>query len=80
MFLEYYTAPWCGPCKIFGPIIGRVTEKLNIPMEKINIDENPERAPKDMLGIPTVIMYEDEKEVARITGARSEGDLIEWLS
>ena len=36
----YFTAPWCGPCQAYGPIISQ----LQVPVEKINIDETKELA------------------------------------
>ena len=80
MRLEYFTAKWCGPCKFYGPIVNDVTTKLDVPIEKIDIDEEWSRVPSDVRGVPTIIMYNDDKEVSRIVGARSEDDLRGWIS
>jgi thioredoxin-like negative regulator of GroEL len=80
MRLEYFTAPWCQPCKTFGPIVEKVNHFKPGLIEKIDIQKNPERLPNDVLGIPTVIMYNGNTEVARFSGAKSESELLDWIS
>ena len=36
--LWYFSAPWCGPCKMFGPVMDRLANEGSINMKKINID------------------------------------------
>lgn len=48
--------------------------------EKIDIDKSPERLPPDVMGVPTVIMYQDGEEISRIVGARGEDDFRGWLA
>jgi thioredoxin-like negative regulator of GroEL len=80
MRLEYFTAPWCAPCKTFGPIIEKVAGEKQVYLDKINIQENPERLPPDVLSVPTVIGYlESGFEFARFVGTMSEEDLSNWL-
>ena len=55
-----FWAPWCGPCRIAGPIIDRVGEKVvgKANIFKINVDENPQTASRyGITGIPTVIVF-----------------------
>lgn len=79
MKLEYFTAPWCAPCRVFGPIVEEVTHRLGADIEKIDVDKNPERLPADVRGVPTIIMYNDGKEVSRIVGARGPEDFEGWI-
>ena len=80
MRLEYFTATWCQPCKVFGPIVDKVISKLDIPLEKVDVDKNRERVPASVMGMPTIIMYNEENvEISRIVGGRSEGDLTMWV-
>lgn len=79
MRLEYFTAPWCVPCRVFGPVVQEVTSRLGAEMEKIDIEKNPERLPEDVRGVPTVIMYNKGKEVSRIVGARGSDDFEGWI-
>ena len=73
----YFSAPWCGPCRMFGPIMERVGE--TVPVEKINIDENDQIAAEySVRSIPTVILVDDSgKEFARQVGVQNEKMLVE---
>ena len=53
-----FWAEWCGPCKVLGPVIDEVSDELSdVKFTKLNIDENPETAPKyGIRGIPTVMI------------------------
>ena len=79
IWMQYFTAPWCVPCKTFGPILEEVTTALEIPVEKINIDDSPEKLPEDVFGVPTIIMFNKDKEMGRFTGAKTFDKLNEWL-
>ena len=38
--IKYFTAPWCGPCRMFGPVVEKVTGELGVPLHKINVDDS----------------------------------------
>ncbi len=66
-----FWAPWCGPCKMAGPVIDElaVEHKGKIKIGKINVDENIEQPGKfGVMSIPTVILFNDGKEVDRKIG------------
>ena len=67
-------APWCGPCRTLSPRLAQVSDAYagQVDVWKINADEEPElaRALK-IMGIPTLLMFHDGKEVARRTGLQS---------
>lgn len=72
----YFSAPWCGPCRMLGPVMERVNN--TIPVQKVNVDENSEMAQQyNVRNIPTVVLLENGQEVKRIVGARSE---VEYLN
>lgn len=74
----YFSAPWCGPCKMFGPVMERVSQS-GIPVEKINVDNAPQVAAAYMVkSIPTTVLV-DEKgtEISRFVGAKSEQQIKE---
>jgi thioredoxin 1 len=73
----YFSAPWCGPCKMFGPVMERVS--TNILVQKIDVDKQSDLAMKySVRSIPTVILVDDSgKEYARQTGVQTEQMLVE---
>jgi len=71
----YFSAPWCGPCRMLGPVMERVNN--SIPVQKVNVDENSEMAQQyNVRNIPTVVLLENGQEVKRIVGARSEAEYL----
>jgi thioredoxin-like negative regulator of GroEL len=75
----YFTAPWCEPCQVLGPIMDRVSGQL--PVEKVNIDYEMERARSANVGsVPTVILTENGQEVRRFTGARSYEQVMQFIN
>lgn len=85
---SYYTtivdfwAPWCGPCKMFGPIFEAVSKKYNnIKFCKLNVDDDIEEISKEygVMSIPTVIFFKDGKEIKRNIGFLDEESLINLL-
>lgn len=65
-------APWCGPCRMIAPIIEELAKEYvgQVVFGKLNADENPETAKRyNVMGIPTLLVMKDEKEVDRIVGA-----------
>lgn len=69
-----FWAPWCGPCRMIAPVIEEISnENTNIKVCKLNTDDSPE-LPKEynIMGIPTIILFKDGKEVERIVGAVSK--------
>ena len=75
----YFTAPWCEPCQVLGPIMDRVSGQL--PVEKVNIDYEMERARSANVGsVPTVILVENGQEVHRFTGMRSYEQVMQFIN
>jgi thioredoxin len=74
--ITYFTAPWCGPCKVFGPTLLAFAGREGIVVEKIDIDNNLDRAKEfDVLSVPTTIWHRDGKPIAHIVGARNDAAL-----
>lgn len=77
-----FWAPWCGPCKMLGPIFEKVSTSFNnIKFCKLNVDEDFENVSKDfgVMSIPTIILFKDGIEVKRHIGFLDENSLIEFL-
>ncbi len=76
-----FWAPWCGPCKMVGPIL----EELAVEMEqikicKIDIDQNSAWASKlGVMSIPTLLLYKDGEVIAKQVGALPKEELKSFL-
>jgi thioredoxin 1 len=68
-----YWAPWCGPCRVLGPVVDQIaTERAGaLKVAKVNVDEEPRLADlAGVQGIPFVVLYRDGKTVAYAVGAQ----------
>lgn len=66
-----FWAAWCGPCKMFSPIVDSVAEEHSdkLRVGKINIDEEPDLASQfGVVSIPTVVLFKGGKEAGRKVG------------
>jgi len=66
-----FWAPWCGPCKILGPILDQIAPEYEgkISIGKLNIDTNPDMATKfEITGIPAVLIFKAGQIVDSHTG------------
>jgi thioredoxin 1 len=66
-----FFAPWCGPCKMAGPVMDELAGeyKGKAVIGKVNVDEERELAGKyGVMSIPTVIIFKDGKEVEKKMG------------
>ncbi len=78
--LWYFSAPWCGPCQQFGPIMDQVANG-GISVKKVNIDYEPNASTTyGIKSVPTVILVEDGQEKARFVGARSLNDVLKFYN
>lgn len=78
--LKFY-ADWCGPCKALSMIIKGAEDKINLPIEEINIDEEIMTSVEyGVRSVPTMILLDDNNaEVKRQVGAMNETQLLEFL-
>ncbi|MEW6442453.1 MAG: thioredoxin [bacterium] len=73
-----FWAPWCGPCKIIGPVVEElaVQYKGRLQVGKVNVDENPNVASRfGIRGIPTLMLYKGGKLVEQVVGAVPKAQL-----
>jgi len=71
----YFSAPWCGPCRMLGPIMSEVNN--TIPVQKVNIDEDSATAQQyNVRSIPTVVLLENGQEVKRMIGVKQKAEYL----
>lgn len=74
-------APWCGPCRSLIPRLESLDGQYNdVEFVKINVDENRDFAvAQGIRSVPTVIIFNGEQEITRITGAQPDNSYTSIL-
>ncbi|MGH2357417.1 MAG: thioredoxin [Candidatus Limnocylindria bacterium] len=66
-----FWAPWCGPCRLVSPVVESIGAKhaTKMAIAKVNTDENQQLAMRySIFSIPTLIVFKDGREAARLVG------------
>ena len=77
-----YWAEWCGPCKMFAPVLDEIATEYSdrLKVVKLNIDDNPQTPPKyGIRGIPTLMVFKNGQVEATKVGAVSKAQLTAFL-
>jgi thioredoxin 1 len=66
-----FWAPWCGPCRVVGPILEEIAqERGDLRVVKLNVDENQQTAANyQVLSIPTMILFKNGEVAKKVIGA-----------
>lgn len=80
VLLDFW-APWCAPCRMVVPIIEEIaSERPDIKVGKINVDEQPELTSKfGIMSIPTLVVMKNGKIVQQVSGVRPKNAILEML-
>ena len=80
VLLDFY-ADWCGPCRMVGPVLAEIaSERDDIKVGKINVDEQPELADKfGVSSIPMLVVMKNGKIASSSVGARPKEQIIAML-
>ncbi|MGN6031679.1 MAG: thioredoxin [Thermomicrobiales bacterium] len=67
-----FWAPWCGPCRVVGPILEEIAaeDAERIKIVKVNVDENQQYAGQlGVFNIPTMVLYKNGQPVEKVIGS-----------
>jgi thioredoxin len=75
-------APWCGPCRMVGPVIDELASELagRVRVAKLNVDESPATAARfQVSSIPTLLVLKAGREVDRLVGVQPKAEIARRL-
>ncbi len=73
-----FWAPWCGPCKMVGPVIEEIASQYSgkIEVGKINVDDNQQLASEyGVMSIPTICLFKDGNPAFKLVGFRPKKEI-----
>lgn len=76
-----FWAPWCGPCKAMAPAFEQAAKQLEpkVRLGKLNTETEQRIAAQYAIrSIPTMILFQNGKELARQSGAMGVADIVNW--
>jgi len=77
-----FWAPWCGPCKMMAPVFEQAAQRLEpgVRLLKVNTEQQPALASElGIRSIPTLVLFDQNREVARQPGALQLPMLLQWV-
>lgn len=77
-----FWASWCGPCKMFSPIVDEFAEENEgkVKVGKVNIDDEPDLASRfGVMSIPTAILFKNGQAVQSMVGVQPKAKLEEMV-
>lgn len=77
-----FWATWCGPCKMFAPVIEEIADQgiPGVKVGKVDVDQEPDLAGRfRVMSIPTLVIFKDGKQAATSVGVKSKKEVLELL-
>ncbi len=78
----YFSAPWCGPCKVMSPLMEQLEKQGKIKMKKVNVDYDGTLSQKyGVRSVPTMILTDlNGTEISRKIGNLSEQQILDFYN
>lgn len=77
----YFTATWCGPCKVFKPVVEQVSAETGVSINYVDVDQQRDLASQyGISSVPTIIVENNGSVVYRSSGVLSKPQLTQVLS
>ncbi|MCR5591324.1 MAG: thioredoxin [Lachnospiraceae bacterium] len=77
-----FWAPWCGPCRMMGPVIEKFAEEFEgkYVVGKVNVDDEDELSSRfNIMSIPTIKVFKNGEETASALGVQTREKLLEMI-
>lgn len=78
----YFSAPWCGPCKVMSPLIEQMGQQGKIRVRKVNVDYEASITQQyNVKNVPTMVLTDLEgNEIRRKIGQMSEQQILDFYN
>ena len=81
LVLVDFWATWCGPCKMLAPVLGELAEEIDVPIVKLEVEENPATAGEyDIMSVPTLLLMKDGDVIAKTGGFQPKEALTDFIN
>ena len=75
----YFSASWCGPCKMLGPIMESLSGQINY--KKINVDNEQDLSIKyGVRNVPTLVLLENGEVVGKLSGLQQKQQILNFYN
>lgn len=77
-----FWAPWCGPCRMVGPVVEEIAKDYEgkLKVGKLNVDDNSQTAVQyGIMSIPNLLFFKEGKVIDQIVGAVPKQHFIEKI-
>lgn len=81
LVLVDFWATWCGPCKMLAPVLEELAEEIDVPIVKLEVEENPATAGEyDIMSVPTLLLMKDGDVIAKTGGFQPKEALTDCIN